>query len=332
MNKKIIFSTLIFSLGLIFSSVPRVVSAEAVQTAAEVSVEVAVDPTTSGEASISDESSGWKLFFLGVRERLSLLTTFDPVKKAEKALQFAEERTEIAERLANKTDDPQAQERINNILERAAKLEEQADKVKDKLLENPDARAQLLLKNLLNFKERKEEVFLKLEEKLTPEQLERLQNVRTQAEEKSRSLMNALENSNIPEEVRAHLENVKARIEEHQEEVKEFRDEQKELLDRIKSGDESAKEELQTIREERAAEIKLNVEERQENRAEVKNKLEEKADSTPAAERKLERIRQEEMLKKQQMLERQREKSATSTGERQKPVRPLLPLQERPQN
>ncbi len=311
MYKKVSIA-LFLSLGLIFSSVPRVVNAEAVQTSAEVSVDVALDPTTSGEVNTSDESSGWKMFFLGVRERFVLLTTFDPVKKAEKALQFAEERTEIAERLADKTDDPQVQERINKILERAASLEDQADKVKDTLIDNPDARAQLLLKNLLNFKERKEEVFLKLEEKLTPEQLERLENVRTQASEKSRSLMNALENSNIPEEVRAHLESVKARIEEHQEEVKEFRDEQKELLDRIKSGDESAKEELQTIREERAAEIKLNVEE--------------KASTTPAAERKLERIRQEEIL------ERQREKSATSTGERQKQVRPLLPLQERPQN
>lgn len=316
MNKKLSIA-LFFSLGLIFSSVPRVVSAEAVQTSAEVSGEVSVDPTSTGETSTSDEPSGWKLFFLGVRERLSLLTTFDPIKKAEKALKFAEERTQIAERLAERTDNPKAQERIDSILKRAGKLEEQADKVKDTLLDNPDARAQLLLKNLLNFKEHKEEVFLKLEEKLTPEQLERLKNIRTQAEEKSRSLMNALENSNIPEEVREHLESVKAKIEEHQEDVKQFREEQKALLDRVQAGDESAKKELQTLREERAAEIKLNVEE--------------KTTTTPSAERKLERVK-EEILKKQQILQRQKEKSVTSTGERQKPVRPLLPLQERPQN
>jgi hypothetical protein len=294
---------------LVFASVPGYLYAQTDEVSTVSSSEVvSSSSSTSGEVGMT----GWNLFWFGVRERVSLVTTFDPVKKAEKALKFAEERTKIAERLADITENPKAEERINTMLERAARLEQQADKVKDKLLENPDARAQLLLKNLINFKERKEEVFLKLEEKLAPEQLERLENLRSQAEEKSRSLMNALENANIPEEVREHLEQVKMRIEEHREQVELFRDEQKELLDRVKSGDDTAKEELETLREDRAAEIKLNVEERQERRIE----------SNTSTTSSTIRLRREGVEKREEMPQKERLERRIENR-----LRPVLPEQ-----
>lgn len=324
MNKKLYL--LLIALALTFTTVPGRLSAQTDATvSAGTSVAVSegdeVDSTTSGETT---KPTRWRLFFLGVKERLSLLTTFDPVAKAEKALKFAEERAKIAERLADKTDDPKAQERLDKILKRSEELGEQADKIKDKLLENPDARGKLLLKNLLNFKEHKEEVFLKLEEKLSPEQLEKLKELRTQSEDKGKTLMNALENANLPEDVRSHLEEVKARIDEHQEEVKDFQEAQKALLGRIKSGDESAKEKLKTLREKRGLEIKQNLEQGLERREETKAKREEQAADHPAAERKLEQMQKREVIIKENAQKRQEAKPIQK--------RPLLPLREKPQN
>lgn len=264
------FLVSLFSVALVFSTMPGRIQAQTDTVESDTSVSVSVSDgtssTASGEVVKASNTSGWGLWLRGIKERVSLLTTFDPVVKAEKALKFAEERSKIAEMLAGKTDDIKAQERLKKVLERTQKLEDQADHVKDKLLDNPDARAKMLLKNLLNFKEHKEEVFRKFEEKLTPDQLEKLKTVRTEAEDKSKALINALQNVNLPEDVRTHLEDVKAKIEEQREQVKEFRDEQKVLLDRIKSGDESAKEELKTLRDDRKEEIKTNVKTRIENR------------------------------------------------------------------
>ncbi len=324
---KFIYRVCVVVFGVLLVGSPSLVRAQVDGTTTETSSDVTASSATSGEAEASDEVSGWGLFFLGIRERVSLLTTFDPVKKAEKALKFAEERTRIAEKMAEKTDDPKVQARLDRVIKRAGELEERADSVKEKLLENPDARAKLLLKNLINFKEHREEFFSKLEKKLTPEQLERVENMRLQAEQKRQELLNSLENSTIPEEVREHLKEVKARIEDHVEEVQEFRNEQKVLLDRIKSGDDSAKEELQTLREDRRTEIKINIEERKEGREELKQKIKEreKADDSSEDVRKSERIE-----KRTEAREEEREEDESGRGQKQ--LRPILPLQERPQN
>ncbi len=305
MNKKV-YMILALAFTLTFSGIPGRVSAQVDPAIITTSQGDEASSTTSGEAV---KPTRWGLFFLGVRERIALLTTFDPVAKAEKALKFANERANLAERLADKTDDPKVEERLDKMLKRASELEERADRVKDTLLENPDARAKLLLKNLLNFKEHKEEVFSKIEEKATPEQLERIKNMREQAEEKNQALMNALENSNIPEEVREHLEKVKDRIKEQQQKVEEFKEEQKELLDRIQAGDESAKEELETLRRERADEMRQRASERNVSTSTERN------------------IRPLE--KRREML---RENAERRQEIRQTQKRPLLPLQERPQN
>ncbi len=319
-KKLAIITTLALALGSV--SIPRYVVATTDDTVSvEVESQVEVSADTSSTASGEETStSPWKLFVLGVRERLSLLTTFDPVKKAEKALKFAEERTKIAEKLAEKADDPKVQERLDKVLKRAASLEERADSVKDRLLDNPDARKKLLLKNLLNFKEHKEEVFSKLEEKLNPEQVEKLKQLHSQAEEKSKALLNALENENLPEEIREHLEGVKAKMEENKKEAEEFRGAQQELIDRIKSGDEAAKEELQTLREDRAAEIKVNVEERVEKREQLKENLKVNASTTRPQVRPIKNNLEGE------------EKKVESRSETRPQVRPILPLRERPQN
>lgn len=327
LRKIAIITVMALALGPL--SIPQFVHA---QTGDTVSVESSSSATVTTDTSVSKDTSsttsgedvptsGWGLFWFGVRERFSLLTTFDPVAKAQKALNFAEERQKIAEKLSTKTDDPKIQERLDKMLERAQQLEDKADSVKDKLLNNPDARAKLLLKNLLDFKANKEEMFSKLEEKLTPDQLEKLQTLKSQAEEKGKALLNALENSNIPEDVKAHLEEVKARIEAHQAEVKQFQDAQKALLDRIKSGDESAKEELKTLREDRADEIKSNTEERREDRQEFRQTIRTNTSTTRPVMRVLEK------------REDRREGMNTTTRPESRPqVRPILPLRERPNN
>ncbi len=241
MNKKL-YLTGVLVFTLIFSFIPGHIRAQTDPTSVETS------STASGEVT---KTSGWNLFFLGVKERISLLTTFNPINRAEKALKFADERTKLAETLADKTDDPKMQEKVQKMMERAEELSRKAEEQKDKLLTNPDVRAKQTLKNILNFQEQKEGVYSKLEEKLTPDQLKRFQELMKNAEEKRRTLLNALENSKIPEDVREHLKEVKERIEMHRATTSAFVSEQKALLDRIKEGDDSAKEELKNLREER---------------------------------------------------------------------------------
>lgn len=318
------FVASIFSVALLAVAIPGRSMADSIIAETETSISTGTNSTSSGEVTITHNTTGWGLFLLGIKERLSLLTTFDPVAKAEKALKFAEERGKIAEELASKTDDAKAQERLDRMLKRSQELEDQVDKVKDKLTDNPDARAKLLLKNLLNFKEHKEEVFSKIEEKATPEQLEKLKSFRSQAEEKGKALINALQNAKLPEDIRAHLEEVKAKIEAQQQKVKEFQEEQKALLDRVKSGDESAKEELKTLRDDRKAEVEADNKTQSETRGSVSStkplvrplfkqeirKVENRLQVKPE-----ERMKREEEMEKKLRLRQERDSTSTQTSE-----------------
>jgi len=62
------------------------------------------------------------LFFMDIGQRLQLLFTIDPVKDAEKRLEFANSNLELAKIIISATEDPNIQSRANNLIARANTL------------------------------------------------------------------------------------------------------------------------------------------------------------------------------------------------------------------
>jgi len=229
------------------------------------------DTTTSEE--ISDElediqldvpetaPTGWGLFWRGMRERVSVALTFDPLKKAEKQLKFAEERMAIAEKIASVSEDSAVQERAQQVIAKAQEMMDKVEAKKAEWLDNKDERVQKFLKNIATHEIRKEAVLDRIEAKIPEEKMAKWNEMRAKIEEKGKGILKAMENENLPEKVKEHLQNVKTRIEEHAAEVKEFQAQKKTLLEAVKNGDEGAKEQLQQLQETRKQTLEQNREE-----------------------------------------------------------------------
>lgn len=217
----------------------------------------------------------WGNFWNNVKERVAVTLTFDPIKKAEKQLKYAERHMKIAEYVAEHADSEKAQALAERAVVKAQKYMEKIEAKKDKWIENIDDRARGLYKNIVTHQIRKENILDKLEEKLPEEKLEKLREMRENGLKKSQRFLNAIENDKIPEEVKEHLKKVKSRVENHVQEVKEFNQKKRELLRNAKDGDESAKEELEALRENRQEEVQNRVQERRE----VKETLREAVES-----------------------------------------------------
>ena len=113
----------------------------------------------------------------------------------------------------------------------------------------------------------------KLEEKLPAEKLAALEQVRIKAMEGGKRLLGDIANNpNLASSTKQYLQNVEQRIENQTEIIKQYRDEKKVILDKIKTGDESAKEDLKKLNEERKADIKVNVEKYKEVKSDLKEK------------------------------------------------------------
>lgn len=255
-------------------------------TPSAVLTDVAVDVTGTVAPSASEVVAStetvkipgtWGLFWRNIRERISLAVTFDPVKKAEKMMTFAEERLRLAEKMTEKAGDDQAlQERATQMMEKADEFMQKIEEKKEAMLQKVDERTQKILERAGEHTLRREELIGKLEARLAPENLEKLQEMRQAGLENSQRLLNAINNENISEEVRNHLEEVKQRIDDHLLEVKTFLTEKKELLQKVQSGDESAKAELEQLREERMdtkEENRIMLQEKVEVRQEVRQEV-----------------------------------------------------------
>jgi len=225
-----------------------------------------------GSSVIEEVPSSFGLFFRGIRERISLMTTFNPVKKAEKRLQYALERENIAERILEESLDFAAQKKAQDMIDRSQAFIEKVHEQQEKWMNGQDDRAQQLLKNVANFELRREKLFDRLEEKLSDEQLIKFQEKRDVIEQKSQRLLNALDNENIPEEIRLHLQKVKERVEEHYDQQQEYK---AGLLKAIQSGDATAVKEL---REQRHDENVIRFDEKKVQIQERKDVLRERAE------------------------------------------------------
>lgn len=192
------------------------------------------------------------LWWKGVSESVSLAFTFNPVKKAEKHVRFAEERMRMAAAMMDKaSDDPDLQDKSLKMIGKAQKFMDKVEDGKSKWLAREGEARENLLKNLGTHTALREAVFDRIEERLPEEALDKFQDLRDQGHMAGRRLMTALENESIPEEIRDHLTGVKQRVEKFSEDLEIFKDMKKELRDLRAQGEEGTDEALKVLREER---------------------------------------------------------------------------------
>ena len=171
---------------------------------------------------VEDVPSNFGLWWRGVREGISLLLTFDPVAKAEKQLKFAEERLAIAQKMAEESEGEKEQERAQRMIEKANQYMEGVEERRERWTENINERTEKLIKNLATHQLRKERVISEIEDVISDDVIEEINDLKEETLIGSKRLINAIENENISETTKALLENVKERIESHISDLSEF--------------------------------------------------------------------------------------------------------------
>lgn len=233
--------------------------------------------------------SNFGLWWRSVRETLSLTLTWGDLDKAEKALKFAEERMRIAKLIAEQApDDTKAQIKAEKMIAKAQRFMDKVEAKKDKWSKDKDTEeVNVLVKNIATHQSNADVIMDKLETKLPAESADIFSNLREEKSEASKRLLNAIANENISAETKEHLEEVKDRIEDHAEEVAEYNAERKALQEKLQSGDETAKEDLAELKEERQTQIQV----RNDSVEEIKTDLEQQAaKGNAAAQKKLDII------------------------------------------
>jgi len=242
--------------------------------------------------------SNFGLWWRSVRETLTLTFTWGEMNKAEKALKFAEERMRIAQMIAEKApDDTKAQEKAQKMIEKAQKFMEKVETKKDKWSEGASQeKMEKMVKNIAIHQSNSDMILDELEKELAEGDTTAISELREKGAGSCSRLLNAVANENISAETKEHLEEVKARIEEHATEVAEYNMERKTLQEKVRNGEESAKADLQALKEERQTQLQI----RTENVEQIKTQLEEQAAAGDIkAEKKLEIINRVQENQKQ---------------------------------
>lgn len=222
------------------------------------------------ETAPSEPPSQFGLWFRGLKENLTVALTFDPVRKAEKQMKFAEERMQLAELMANSTI-PAVREKAQNMVDRASAFMEKVEAHKAKW-ENASKkdRVKKLLRNAATFELRNEQRLDRIEAFLPEGELEKFHALRDKSVERSKRLLNAINNENVPEEVRAHLQSIKDRIETRADEREALKSRRQKLLDEAKEGGVEARERLQNFFKDAKAKSKARFEKWNEKKEEIR--------------------------------------------------------------
>ncbi len=218
---------------------------------------------------IEKAPSALGLWWRGIKESVSLALTFDPVKKAEKLLKYSEERMQIAEKIAEEFEQSgeikqgenfKNQERVQKNIEKAQKFMEKVETQKDDWMQDENQeKVQRLIKNVATHQIRKEVIFDKIEEKIPEEKLENIIELRDKGLENSKFLINAINNENISEDIRGHLEYVKEKIETHIIEIKEYKEIKGQLQKRVEKGEEGIEYELDELNQKRREKVQEHL-------------------------------------------------------------------------
>jgi len=220
--------------------------------------------------------SSFGLWWRNVREGITIALTLDPVKKAEKQLVFAEERVKLADYIAQNSTDPKVQDKAQQVLAKANEYMQKIEAKTDGLVNSADPNAQTLLQNIARHQVNQTLVLDKLEDKLPPEKLEQFQQFRDQIETQGENVLQNLQNNpNIPPAVKDKVVQVAAQVEAKMQERQELRIEQKDLLDQIKAGNEQAKADFETLRQDRQRQVQQVRQDFKAQRDEIINQIKE---------------------------------------------------------
>src|SRR3989338_1954043 len=162
----------------------------------------------------------------------------------------------IAEKVLADGTDENAKVQAEKHFARAQKMMQKMDEQQKKALEKPTEDTERLLKNRAKQFEHQQEIFDRLEEKSNDVILETVLKFREETAEHGKGLEQALENTNIPEDVREHLKEVKTRMDEHANEMKVHVTKFQELKAAAEGGDENAVKKLKREKERKKEKFK----------------------------------------------------------------------------
>ncbi|MBI3631286.1 MAG: hypothetical protein HY219_00255 [Candidatus Staskawiczbacteria bacterium] len=242
--------------------------------------------------------SNFGFWWKNIKEWTSLALTIDPVKKSEKLLRFAEERTRLANYIIQNSADQKVQEKAQKMLEKANEYMQKISDKKDDLIKKGDENSQKLLRNIVKHNLNKERILEKIEDKLPPEKIEDFQQLRKAIEEKDKNFLDNLQNNpNIPKEVKDRDSNVLSQVKDIQQVRDGIRIQQKDILDAIKTGNQDAKDQFEKLREERKQNLEQLKEQFKKQKDEIINKIKEGDKDAVEKLKELNQEQQKEALK-----------------------------------
>ncbi len=261
---------------------------------------VVVDDKLEGEEEeeITEAPSGFSLFWRNLRERVSMGLTFDPVKKAEKQVRYAEHRRQIFEKLMENAETDEERARAARHLEKSQEYMEKVEARRERWAEsNKQEVLERLKNNIAKSQVRRENLFDRLEEKLPVDRLERLQELREKALEKGQAILQRAENSDkLSPEEKSRLLRVRALTQQKKDNLEDLKKRRRALQDELAGADDATrKERMEALYRERREKIQDNKEKTKallERRRTLTNELKTQAASgDEQAEARLKRVR-----------------------------------------
>ena len=257
--------------------------------------------------------SGFGIWWKNLTESVSLGLTFDPVKKAEKQLQFAEERTKLAQYMLTNSTDPKVQEKAQQMLTRATEYTQKIEAKKDELAQKKDERSKRLMENIAKHYTNQEKVLEKVEDKIPADKLEQFTQMRKDAQEKAKSFLENLKNdANVPQEVKDKISEGMVKMQEIQTQRDAIRAQEKTLLDQVKQGNEEAKKQLESLRNERMQEVQKLQDEFKVQREAIVQKVQ---SGDKAAVEELKKLNQEQRIRAEEVKKELQQKAQESKKE-----------------
>jgi hypothetical protein len=214
------------------------------------------------------------LFFLGLRERLSIALTRDEVKKQEKQTEFAEARVNLAETILRESANPKRQAQAENMLARAEAFLARVQTNTEGSPETANAMRAERVKRMAESQLRVQKTLERIEVSVPEEYREAFEKRREQIEKHSVRAVEGFNRAELPEEVKLRIEASLLQLKATSDASAEFKAERAVLLEKAGSGDEEAKEALKDLHAERKATIQGLGEEYREAKASLRGAAE----------------------------------------------------------
>lgn len=228
---------------------------------------VTVDQPTSAPSSFG-------MFWQSLKENLAVAFTFDPVKKAEKRIAYAQARIEQANYILENSADAAIQEKARKMLDRANTLIAKAQESKDLLLQNPDTAKKQMLENMAKLEINTQRVISKMEDRAPADKLAGIDELKTKIDAREKDFLDKfLANPNVPDDVKVKMTELKNEIAAKQKERLDELAANKALIEKAKAGDATATAELKAKKEAKIEAEKKDVETLKARKSEIIEKI-----------------------------------------------------------